>query len=161
MSTQKRKRGVQNSSNIDKLVKERLSHALGRLHTGSFASSQVLTQIPIPYIFIKGTGQIGLPLTDKAAKDICKDNVIKVLEFEQRNPEWEEFLKSLKPTIASELGLPGDSTAIKIKPHQILLNGKGGTCQLQYKYNRISFSLRTLLNKHFRSEDPIIIIIIT
>jgi hypothetical protein len=139
---QKRKRGSpRKPQNIDKnsatLVKNRLSHSLSRLHTGSFASSQVFSQTPIPHIFINSTTQIGLPLTDKAAKDICKDGAIEEFEFEQHNPEWEEFVEGLKPSIASVLGIPGDSAAIQIKPHQMLLHKRGVAFQSQSEYGNI------------------------
>jgi hypothetical protein len=108
------------------------SHSCSR----TFASSQILSQTPIPYIFIKGITQIGLPLTDRDAKDICKDDAFKAIKFEQRNPEWEEFLDGLKPTITLELGLPGDSAAIQIKPHRMLLHGREATFKPNYGYDK-------------------------
>jgi hypothetical protein len=124
------------NENVLTLAIKKVTHALSRLHTGTFASSQILSQTPIPYIFIKGITQIGLPLTERDAKGICKDDVFKAIEFEQRNPEWEEFLECLKPTITLELGLPGDSAAIQIKPHRMLLCGREATFKPNYGYDK-------------------------
>lgn len=113
---------------------------------GSFAASGLCPDAVNPYLYVKGIGTVGLPLSERDAKAVIEashqapygkgsetivDTAVRRTfelnsdEFEIRNVAWLGFLKGVLKEVSDALGVIGGPAAIEARPYKILLYEEG------------------------------------
>ena len=127
-------------------VKDHLRNYLEVIDKGSFATSGALRGAANPGIFVEGIGKIGLPLSERDAKDLCRksheaafgkgsetyvDSTVRKTwelnpsQFEIRNPAWKETVDNAIGHVAEQLGVIDASKGIRAELHKMLLYEEG------------------------------------
>jgi hypothetical protein len=138
-------------------IKRQIGGCLDRVQGGgSFATFAELPNAPNPGIVISGLGNIGLPLSDRDAKEIIKAShlapygkgtetvvdtevrktwELNVDQFKVSNPAWEKIFPDILEHIVKELGLLCDSSGIKAEPYKMLLYEEGAMFKQHKEYD--------------------------
>ena len=128
-------------------IKEQIGTYLDVTGEGTFATSGPLPAAANPELLIKNLGKIGLPLTERDAKDIIKigreaslgkgsktyvdSSVRKTWEIdpeqvEFRNPQWSTTLRYAVGKTVEQLGVLGGEPSVRADFHKLLLYEEGG-----------------------------------
>ena len=128
-------------------IKERISYYLEATGSGSFATSGAIPMAVNPGLFLQGLGKVGLPLSERDAKDIIKisheapfgkgtekyvdSSVRQTWEIdpgnvEFRNPQWSSALQYAVGKTVEQLGVLGGEPRVRADLHKMLLYEKGG-----------------------------------
>lgn len=122
-----------------------LTEALDDSTPENFATSGSIIDAANPGLYVKDLGTIGLPLSDRDAKDLIRAShralgtlarantdirVNKTWELDSnrislRNPQWQKTLSKVLTTVAKDFGLAMGSQAIQAKLHKLLLYTEG------------------------------------
>jgi hypothetical protein len=130
----------------DKLIKD-LDECLTNIQSdGSFALFEALNNAPNPGLYIKGSGTIGLPLSDhdaqaiisasheapfgKGEETIVDTGVRKTWEvspgeFELKNPAWQPFIESIVAKVSAGLGVDAAGKGVAAQLYKLLLYEEG------------------------------------
>jgi hypothetical protein len=128
-------------------IKRHLHAIISAQHAfGSFALANTCPDAVNPHLFVKGLGNVGVPVSDRDARAIIErchqspygkggetlvdTSVRKTWElnadqFELRNPAWTAFLKRLVKKVADGLGVIAGPDAIEPKPYKLLVYEEG------------------------------------
>ena len=128
-------------------IKEEIGNYLDVTGDGSFATSGAIPSAVNPGLFLKGLGKVGLPLTDRDAKDIIQisreapfgkgtekfvdPSVRKTWEIdpqqiEFRNSQWPMTLQHVVGQTVEQLGVIGGESSVRADLHKLLLYEEGG-----------------------------------
>ncbi|KAL8643991.1 MAG: hypothetical protein Q9226_007993, partial [Calogaya cf. arnoldii] len=127
-------------------IKEEINDYLEAIGDGFFATSGIIPTAVNPGLFLKGLGKVGLPLTERDAKDIVKisreapfgkrdqklvdESVRKTWEMdppqvEFRNLQWSKTLQYAVSKTVEQLGVLGGESSVRADLHKLLLYEEG------------------------------------
>lgn len=127
-------------------IKQDLCNYLQVIDSGTFATSGPVENAKNPGLFVKGIGNVGLPLSKRDAADLSRASheapfgkgsetfvdpaVRKTWElnpnqFELRNRAWASTLHEVVGNVAQELGVVDGASGIRAEPHKLLLYEPG------------------------------------
>ncbi|KAL8848580.1 MAG: hypothetical protein Q9221_006413 [Calogaya cf. arnoldii] len=128
-------------------IKEEIYNYLEAIGDGFFATSGLLPMAVNPGLSLKGLGKVGLPLTERDARDIVNisreapfgkgdqklvdQSVRKTWEIDStqvefRNPQWSKTLQYAISKTVEQLGALGGESSVRPDLHKVLLYEEGG-----------------------------------